>query len=218
MKEMATVSSATRRRRGRARVPSTVGWRRRRGAGRPAASAVATVTGVVEWAGAAATASDVVVLAATATGGRQARRGHGARGLAFEATGTGAPPVFVETASGAVRRDAVAAETASAGRRHAGATASAGRPGRRAAATAIGGRLGRRAGVMASADRRVRRAFAATATGARPAAAAETYHAPRESRGRARAAAAAAAAGAAGTSPYKNRPRDASTASRPCLH
>ena len=116
-------------------------WRRRRrGAGRRAASALATVTGVVEWAGAAATASDVVVLAATATGGRQARRGRGARGLAFEATGTGAPPVFVETASGAVRRDAVAAETASAGRRHAGATASAGRPGRRAAATATAGR------------------------------------------------------------------------------
>ena len=142
---------------------------------------MATATGVVEWAGAAATASDVVVLAATATGGRQARRGRGARGLAFEATGTGAPPVFVETASGAVRRDAVAAETASAGRRHAGATASAGRPGRRAAATASAGRRGRRAAATASAGRPDRRAFEVTATGARPAAAVETYHAPRES-------------------------------------
>ena len=179
---------------------------------------MATATGVVEWAGAAATASDVVVLAATATGGRQARRGRGARGLAFEATGTGAPPVFVETASGAVRRDAVAAETASAGRRHAGATASAGRPGRRAAATAIGGRLGRRAGVMASADRRVRRAFAATATGARPAVEEVNAPAPRGSPYHEQVTAAAAAAATAGTSRGRSRRTGASTASHRYLH
>ncbi len=164
---------------------------------------MATVT--ASWAAATATAAGV--RAATATGGRQARRGRGARGLAFEATGTGAPPVFVETASGVVRQGAVAAEPASAGRRRAGATASADRRGRRAAATATGARLGRRVGVNR---------VAATATGARPAVEVETYHARPGSPGPGRAAAAAAVVGAAGTSPYKNRPTGASTASRPC--
>ena len=158
------------------------GHYRRRGA-RAASSVVATATGAFAATATVsvfeATATGVVlvaVAAATATGGRRARRGRGARGLAFEATvfasllvgatASGAARVFVETC-------AVVAEKASASDR-----------------------------------------AAATATAAEV----ETYHAPRESPGFYQEAAAAAAFVISGTSRDKNHPRDASTASRPCLH